>query len=235
MLGNRGEYDKAIADLNEAVRLDPKDNDAHFDRGWVFLDQKKYPEAVAEFDQAIQLKPEDSKNFRERGKAWAFQGEHTQAAADLSQAIKLNPKDSESYSYRGWAWKKMREFAKALADLDEAIRLDANDANATRAGHGSSLPAPREAAERERGREAATISCRLTHGTNRSTRLAAAYAETGDFELAVKWKPRPMRFTPKRRIGKTERHSFNLTRRKSPTAMSSLSNSLLTLPCSRRR
>ena len=170
MLGNRGEYDKAIADLNEAVRLDPKDNDAHFDRGWVFLDQKKYPEAVAEFDQAIQLKPEDSKNFRERGKAWAFQGEHTQAAADLSQAIKLNPKDSESYSYRGWAWKNMREFAKRLPTLMKQSGSMRTTQMPTRAGHGSSLPAPTRSCEtgkrpwkRQRLRAGSRTGTKLVH------------------------------------------------------------------------
>ena len=33
---NKGEYDKAIADYTEAIRLDPKDAKAYCSRGWAY-------------------------------------------------------------------------------------------------------------------------------------------------------------------------------------------------------
>jgi Tfp pilus assembly protein PilF len=33
---NKGDVDRALADLNEAIRLDPKDSDAVHMRGWAW-------------------------------------------------------------------------------------------------------------------------------------------------------------------------------------------------------
>ena len=48
--GNRGDYDKAIADYNEAIRLDPKAAGAYYGRG--FAHQQKGEQAKADEDFA---------------------------------------------------------------------------------------------------------------------------------------------------------------------------------------
>ena len=42
------EYDKALADYTEAIRLDPKSAAAYNDRGWVWTAKKEYDKAIAD-------------------------------------------------------------------------------------------------------------------------------------------------------------------------------------------
>ncbi len=48
----KGDFDKAIADFSEAIRLDPKDADAYFNRGRAYEKKGETERARADFDQA---------------------------------------------------------------------------------------------------------------------------------------------------------------------------------------
>ena len=61
------EFDKAIADLNEAIRLDPKDATVYGSRGWVYVEKRDFDRAVADYGEAIRLGPKDAAAYRGRG------------------------------------------------------------------------------------------------------------------------------------------------------------------------
>jgi tetratricopeptide (TPR) repeat protein len=50
-----GDYDKAISDFNEAIRLNPKDGRDYYMRGWAYKPQGKDSAAQADFEKAKQL------------------------------------------------------------------------------------------------------------------------------------------------------------------------------------
>ena len=49
----RGEYDGAISDFNQAIRLNPHDAAAYSNRGNVKIDENEYDQAIVDCDQAI--------------------------------------------------------------------------------------------------------------------------------------------------------------------------------------
>ena len=51
------EYDKAIADYTEAIRLEPAQPAAYFNRGNARLEKKEYDKAIADYTEAIRLEP----------------------------------------------------------------------------------------------------------------------------------------------------------------------------------
>ena len=53
----RGEYDKAIADYTEAIRLNPKDAEERCNRGSVRYAKGEYDKAIADCTEAIRLDP----------------------------------------------------------------------------------------------------------------------------------------------------------------------------------
>ncbi len=55
ILANHGELDKAIADQNAAIALDPDSARAHVNRGNVYYRANRHNEAVADYNQAITL------------------------------------------------------------------------------------------------------------------------------------------------------------------------------------
>src|SRR6516165_1783137 len=55
---SKGDFDRAIADLSEAIRLDPKYAEAYYLRGVTYRNKGDSDHAIADFSEAIRLAPE---------------------------------------------------------------------------------------------------------------------------------------------------------------------------------
>src|ERR1700736_2539625 len=53
----KGDLDHAIADYDEAIRLDPKFVNAYYRRGNSYYSKGDYDRAIADYDEAIRLDP----------------------------------------------------------------------------------------------------------------------------------------------------------------------------------
>ena len=62
---------KAIADFNRAIQLDPNSASMYYSRGKAYYALKEYQWAIASFDRALELKPNFSRAKNERAKAYA--------------------------------------------------------------------------------------------------------------------------------------------------------------------
>ena len=121
---NKGEHDRAIADYNEAIRLDPKYVFAYNGRGNAYQAKGEHDRAIADYSEAIRLDPKFVKAYYSRGNAYQAKGEHDRAIADYNEAIRLDPKYVLAYNGRGNAYEAKGEHDRAIADYSEAIRLD---------------------------------------------------------------------------------------------------------------
>ena len=92
------QYDKAIADYDSAIRLQPDDADVYFLRGLAYATIKRYDRAIQDFDQRIKLKPSDALAFKNRGVAKRLIGDTAGSDADFAQAKQLTPSPDESIS-----------------------------------------------------------------------------------------------------------------------------------------
>jgi tetratricopeptide (TPR) repeat protein len=63
------DYDKAVADYTDAIRLDPKCVAAFNNRGSAWEAKGEYDKAIQDFDDAIRLDPKDAAAFNNRGNA----------------------------------------------------------------------------------------------------------------------------------------------------------------------
>jgi tetratricopeptide (TPR) repeat protein len=92
ILANHGELDKAIADQNTALSLDPDSARAHVNRGNVYFRYNRHNEAVADYNQAITLSNgELAPAYFNRAKSHLALGETDAAAKDFQQAATLAP------------------------------------------------------------------------------------------------------------------------------------------------
>jgi carboxyl-terminal processing protease len=126
----KNDFDRAIADYSEAIRLDPKYALAFGNRGSTYDDKKEFDRAIADYNEAIRLNPKYAVAFNNRGVAHRNKKEFDRAIADYSEAIRLDPKYALAFNNRGLVHYGKKEFDRAIADYSEAIRLNPKYAEA---------------------------------------------------------------------------------------------------------
>ena len=122
------DYQRAIADFDRAIELNPRYVWAYGSRGWVYRFLKDYQRAIADFDRAIELNPKYAWAYGSRGLAYHFLKDYQRAIADFDRAIELNPKYTWAYGSRGRAYQVLKDYQRAIADFDRAIELDPRNA-----------------------------------------------------------------------------------------------------------
>ena len=90
----RGDNDRAVADYNEAIRLDPKSGKAFVGRGEVFGSRGDFERAIADYNEAIRLNPKSSVAYFARGRSYLFAGSVEKALADFNQASAHAPENA---------------------------------------------------------------------------------------------------------------------------------------------
>jgi len=120
-----GQYQQAIADDDEAIRLTPSSDIAFGNRGATYANMGNFSAAIRDYDSAIALKPSFARAFSNRCFARAALGQALdQALADCNQALKLAPDDVNTRSNRGFVYLRMGQLDPALADLNAALAID---------------------------------------------------------------------------------------------------------------
>ena len=116
------DYDRAVADCNQAIRLDPNLVAAYLVRGRAWSLKKEYDRAIADYDQAIKLDPANSVAYCNRGVAWHHKKEYDRAIADCDQAILLNADFAAAYLIRSLAWNDKKEYDLSHCRLQPRAR-----------------------------------------------------------------------------------------------------------------
>jgi len=111
------DWERAQADLDEAIRLAPADASSHHLRALVHLQRQEIDSAIAGFSEAIRLDRGLAAAYRDRGLAWdAKRFYFDKALADLSEAIRLEPENCSLVMSRAKVCSTRGRHHQAMAD-----------------------------------------------------------------------------------------------------------------------
>jgi tetratricopeptide (TPR) repeat protein len=116
-------YRKALAHLDEAVRLNPRHYWSHVQRGICHQELGEYDLAAGDFGVCVGLWPEFAWGYFNRAAALGRLGRHAEAIADYTAAVQRDPDFVLAYLNRGLLHLDLRHWPEALADFDAAAGL----------------------------------------------------------------------------------------------------------------
>ena len=85
----KGEYEKAIQDYDEAILLDPLDAITYSNRGSAYYNLGQHERAIQDYDEAILLDPLNAIAYYFRGLIYGELGKSDEAARDFAKAKEL--------------------------------------------------------------------------------------------------------------------------------------------------
>jgi tetratricopeptide (TPR) repeat protein len=217
---HKGDYDKVIADYTEAIRRDPNQATIYLNRGNTYNRQGDYDKAIADYTEAIRLNLDYAFACEEgRARAYRQKGDDAKAIADYTDAIRRKPDEVMAYYNRGLIYGDAGDDARAIADYNEVIRLKPDYADAYN-NLGWLLAVCPDATVRDGAKAVAYAkkACELSEWKTPSwfRTLAAAYAEAGDFENAVKWEGKYLESNPSKDASEKAHQRLSLYEQNKP-------------------
>jgi tetratricopeptide (TPR) repeat protein len=85
----KGNFDYALADVNQAIALQPALARAYVNRGLIYIAKGDWSRSLADLNQALQLKPELAEAYNNRGLFYLQAKDYDRAITDFSQALRL--------------------------------------------------------------------------------------------------------------------------------------------------
>jgi tetratricopeptide (TPR) repeat protein len=118
----RGQYQRAIENYSEAIRIKPDYAQAYYNRGVTYAAIGQHQHAVEDYDKAIRIRPNSAADYTSRGMVYNNLGQYQRAIEDYNKAIYLKPFYALTYNNRGNVYTNLGQYRRAIEDYNEAIR-----------------------------------------------------------------------------------------------------------------
>ena len=85
----KGEYDLAIADYDEVIRIEPDNEWVYYLRESIYSFKEEFDLAITDFTEVIRIRPYYAKAYQHRADAYAQKGDDISAEADRQKFKEL--------------------------------------------------------------------------------------------------------------------------------------------------
>ena len=118
-----GNFEQALREFNEAIRLDPRHARAYSHRGRTYYNLGQHQRAAQDFDRSITLDPQDSQAYIDRGYLFLNQGQLREAIDDFDSAISVNDNLAQAYANRALGYSLLGNDVHAEEAIARAVGL----------------------------------------------------------------------------------------------------------------
>jgi hypothetical protein len=123
---SKGNYNLAIKDFDDTIRLNPKDVEAYNNRCWTRTVTGELQSALRDCNEALRLRPNFVDALDSRGLVNLKSGLNKNAIADFDAALKINPQLTSSLYGRGLARQRNGAISDGDVDINNAKAMDPN-------------------------------------------------------------------------------------------------------------
>jgi tetratricopeptide (TPR) repeat protein len=126
----QGNFDDAMTELREGIKLEPRFARAHSGLGLVLRAQRNLPESTAAYQEAIRLDPDLIDAHNGLAVVLANQGKLNDAVAEFREIIRIDPDSAIGYYNLSYALADLDRDVESAAALREVIRINPDHYNA---------------------------------------------------------------------------------------------------------
>ena len=117
----------ALQELDEAIKLEPANEQFISLRGRLQVEHDRYDEAIQDATKAIALNPRSAINFAVRAQAKLAERKYSEAIADASQSASLQPDLAEPYYFKAAAQQALLLNREALNSFGQYLTIKNRD------------------------------------------------------------------------------------------------------------
>lgn len=118
------QFDQAIFDYSDAIKLDPHADKAFFGRGLARGRNGQIQEGIHDLSIYIKRHPNDSYAYTKRGVRYLWLRNDAKAKNDLEKAVSINPKNAEAHDDLGVILARRRQYVNAIKHFTATVSID---------------------------------------------------------------------------------------------------------------
>ncbi|MBN1399034.1 MAG: tetratricopeptide repeat protein [Bacteroidetes bacterium] len=118
-----GQYDKAILEYSEAIRLNPNNDVYYYNRALCYMRTGNEDAAIQDFNRSIELGNDNISVYIRIATIYANRGMYDDALNAINKGIAVEPDNGEAYYCRGKVFERRGMNFEALEDMKKACAL----------------------------------------------------------------------------------------------------------------
>lgn len=124
-----GDTIMALADFNQAIRVNPDDEDVQEAFGQMLYELRRYDEADAIYRRIVSINPTSVMGYMGIGRDAYAVGNYEEAIRQYENVIRMYDDYSSGYAFRAESYLKLGKYIEAIDDITKSLSID-NDAKA---------------------------------------------------------------------------------------------------------
>jgi tetratricopeptide (TPR) repeat protein len=203
-LEHQARLDEAATQFQKALDLEPDFAEAHRNLGVTFSRLNRPQQAIEHLQQAVRAKPDYSVAHHELGLLLNDQGRFEAAVRQFQEALRIEPDQSLVHLELAKVLHVLERFEESVRHNIKALRLDPENLQVLNNLAWQLATCPQDAVRNgEMAVKLAEHAGRLTKykSTEILDTLAAAMAETGRFQEAIRWQQELVQLLPSAQRG----------------------------------